>query len=221
MASLRGARVVTAIETEQGSRWAESKLKALTGGDKITARFMRQDFFEFIPQFKLLVVGNHKPSIRNVDEAMRRRLHMIPFTVTIPAAKRDKRLPDRLLAERDGILRWALEGCLEWQRIGLQPPASVLAATEEYFDAEDAVGRWLDERCVREPNAKSLTAELFNDWKLWAEASGEFVGAQRRFSDLLITRGLDKWRNGMGVRGFQGICLKHPPTPAYTPYADD
>ena len=108
MAGLRGARIVTSIETEQGSRWAESKLKALTGGDKITARFMRQDFFEFMPQFKLLIVGNHKPSIRNVDEAMRRRLHMVPFTVTIPPAKRDKRLPDRLLAERDGILAWAL-----------------------------------------------------------------------------------------------------------------
>ena len=85
MAGLRGARIVTSIETEQGSRWAESKLKALTGGDKITARFMRQDFFEFTPQFKLLIVGNHKPSIRNVDEAMKRRLHMVPFTVTIPA----------------------------------------------------------------------------------------------------------------------------------------
>ena len=87
MAGLRGARMVTSIETEQGSRWAESKLKALTGGDKITARFMRQDFFEFVPQFKLLVVGNHKPAIRNVDEAMRRRLHMVPFTITIPPAK--------------------------------------------------------------------------------------------------------------------------------------
>ena len=87
MAGLRGARIVTSIETEQGSRWAESKLKALTGGDKITARFMRQDFFEFTPQFKLLIVGNHKPSIRNVDEAMKRRLHMVPFTVTIPAAR--------------------------------------------------------------------------------------------------------------------------------------
>ena len=149
MASLRGARIVTSIETEQGSRWAESKLKALTGGDKITARFMRQDFFEFMPQFKLLVVGNHKPSIRNVDEAMRRRLHMVPFTVTIPKAKRDKTLPERLLAERDGILAWALEGCLEWQRMGLKPPPAVMAATEDYFEAEDAIGRWIDERCER------------------------------------------------------------------------
>jgi putative DNA primase/helicase len=222
MAGLRGARFVAAIETEQGKRWAESKLKNLTGGDKISARFMRQDFFEFFPQFKLFVAGNHKPAIRNIDEAMKRRLHLIPFTITVPPERRDKNLQQKLLAERDGILAWALQGCLDWQRHGrLSPPQRVVDATEEYFEAEDALGRWLDERCVREPNAKSLTAELFNDWKLWAEASGEFVGAQRRFSDLLITRGLDKWRNGMGVRGFQGIGLKHPPTPAYTPYADD
>ncbi len=83
------------------------------------------------------------------------------------------------------------------------------------------MGRWLDERCVRVATAKSLTAELFNDWKLWAEAAGEFIGSQRRFSDLLITRGVEKWRNGMGVRGFQGIGLKTPPTAAYTPYADN
>ena len=222
MAGLRGARFVAAIETEQSKRWAESKLKNLTGGDKISARFMRQDFFEFFPQFKLFVAGNHKPAIRNIDEAMKRRLHLIPFTITVPPERRDKNLQQKLLAERDGILAWAVQGCLDWQRHGrLSPPQRVVDATEEYFEAEDALGRWLDERCVREPNAKSLTAELFNDWKLWAEASGEFVGAQRRFSDLLITRGLDKWRNGMGVRGFQGIGLKHPPTPAYTPYADN
>ena len=167
MAGLRGARIVTSIETEQGSRWAESKLKALTGGDKITARFMRQDFFEFIPQFKLLIVGNHKPSIRNVDEAMRRRLHMIPFTVTIPPAKRDRRLPDRLLAERDGILAWALRGCLEWQETGLRPPEAVMAATEDYFEAEDALGRWIEERCETGPShwtGFTLTPERIEFW---------------------------------------------------------
>ena len=222
MAGLRGARFVAAIETEQGRRWAESKVKNLTGGDKISARFMRQDFFEFFPQFKLFVAGNHKPAIRNIDEAMKRRLHLIPFTITVPPERRDKHLQQKLLAERDGILAWAVQGCLDWQRHGrLDPPQRVVEATEEYFEAEDALGRWLDERCVREPNAKSLTAELFNDWKQWAEAAGEFIGAQRRFSDLLITRGLEKWRNGMGVRGFQGIGLKHPPTPTYTPYADN
>ncbi|MGA4024426.1 phage/plasmid primase, P4 family [Ralstonia nicotianae] len=222
MAGLRGARFVAAIETEQGRRWAESKVKNLTGGDKISARFMRQDFFEFFPQFKLFVAGNHKPAIRNIDEAMKRRLHLIPFTVTVPPERRDKNLQQKLLAERDGILAWAVQGCLDWQRLGrLDPPQQVLDATEEYFEAEDALGRWLDERCVREANAKSLTAELFNDWKQWAEAAGEFTGSQKRFADLLLTRGVEKWRNTAGLRGFRGIGLKHPATPAYTPYADN
>jgi len=222
MAGLRGARFVSSIETEQGRRWAESKVKSLTGGDKISARFMRQDFFEFWPQFKLFVAGNHKPAIRNIDEAMKRRLHLIPFTITVPPERRDKHLQQKLLAERDGILAWALEGCLAWQRLGrLDPPSQVVAATEEYFEAEDALGRWLEERCVRQANAKSLTAELFTDWKQWAEAAGEFVGSQRRFSDLLITRGVEKWRNAAGIRGFRGVGLKHPMQPAYTPYADD
>lgn len=222
MAGLRGARFVAAIETEQGRRWAESKIKNLTGGDKISARFMRQDFFEFFPQFKLFVAGNHKPAIRNIDEAMKRRLHLIPFTITVPPERRDKHLQQKLLAERDGILAWAVQGCLDWQRLGrLDPPQQVLEATEEYFEAEDALGRWLDERCVREANAKSLTAELFTDWKQWADAAGEFIGSQKRFADLLLTRGIEKWRNGVGLRGFRGVGLKNPPTPAYTPYADD
>ena len=191
---------MAAIETEQGRRWAESKVKNLTGGDKISARFMRQDFFEFFPQFKLFVASNHKPAIRNIDEAMKRRLHLIPFTITVPPERRDKHLQQKLLAERDGILGWAVQGCLDWQRRGrLDPPQRVVEATEEYFEAEDALGRWLEESCVREPNAKSLTAELFTDWKQWSEAAGEFGGSQRRFSDLLITRGIEKWRNSMGV----------------------
>jgi len=222
MAGLRGARFVAAIETEQGRRWAESKVKNLTGGDKIAARFMRQDFFEFFPQFKLFVAGNHKPAIRNIDEAMKRRLHLIPFTITVPPEKRDKHLQQKLLAERDGILAWAVQGCLEWQRIGrLDPPKQVLDATEEYFEAEDALGRWLEERCVSEPNAKSLTAELFTDWKQWADSAGEFIGSQKRFSDLLLTRGIEKWRNTTGLRGFRGLGLKHPTVPSYTPYSDN
>src|SRR3979490_1841950 len=101
LAGLPGARLVTAIETEDGRRWAESKIKALTGGDLISARFMRQDFFTFLPQFKLAIAGNHKPGLRGVDEAIRRRFHLVPFTVTI--AKSDKNLPDKLCEEWPGI----------------------------------------------------------------------------------------------------------------------
>ena len=221
LAGLRGARFVAAIETEQGRRWNESKIKTITGGDKVSARFMRQDFFGFFPQFKLLIAGNHKPSIRNVDEAMKRRLHLIPFTVTITPERRDDKLTEKLLLERDGILAWALKGCLLWQRSGLKRPQSVLAATDEYFEAEDAMGRWLEERCARVEGAKSLTSELFNDWKQWSEGVGEFIGSQRRFSDLLLTRGVEKWRNNAGVRGFQGVRLKEPPALLHTPYADN
>ena len=223
LAGLRGARFVASIETEQGRRWNESKIKTITGGDKVSARFMRQDFFEFFPQFKLLIAGNHKPSIRNVDEAMKRRLHMIPFTVTIPPEKRDARLTEKLLLERDGILAWALEGCLLWQRAGLRRPQSVLDATDEYFEAEDALGRWIQERCLTEKNAKALTFELFADWKQWAESNGEFLGSMRRFTDALITRRFEKWRAHGGMRGFAGIGLKEPTSiarPAY-PYNDN
>src|SRR5205807_1758534 len=100
LAGLRGARLVTAVETEEGRRWAESRIKFLTGGDKVPARFMRQDFFEYVPQFKLMVAGNHKPSLRSVDEAMRRRVNMIPFAVIIPPAERDPELPEKLKREQ-------------------------------------------------------------------------------------------------------------------------
>ncbi len=133
---------------------------------------MRQDFFEFVPQFKLVIAGNHKPAIRNIDEAMRRRFHMIPFKVTIPPAKRDKTLTDQLLGERDGILAWAVEGCLEWQREGLNPPQTVLAATEEYFEDEDTLGRWIAEACDQRPSGTELVSTLFNAWKISGRGGG-------------------------------------------------
>ena len=115
LAMLRDARLVTAQETEEGRRWAESRIKALTGGDPITARFMRQDFFTFEPVFKLLIAGNHRPGLRGVDEAIRRRMNLLPFTVTISAGDRDPELPEKLRKEWTGILAWAIKGCLEWQ----------------------------------------------------------------------------------------------------------
>ncbi|ABC32341.1 predicted ATPase [Hahella chejuensis KCTC 2396] len=211
LAGLRGARFVSAIETEQGRRWNESKVKAITGGDKISARFMRQDFFEYAPQFKLLIAGNHKPAIRNVDEAMKRRLHLIPFTVTVPPEKRDGGLTDKLLAERGGILAWAVEGCLEWLRDGLKPPDCVRAATEEYFEAEDALGQWIEERCERIGQAKTASSELYADWREWAERAGEYVGSIKRFSETLITRDFMQSRLHGGTRGFKGLRLRPKP----------
>ena len=220
LAGLRGARFVAAIETEQGRRWNESKIKTITGGDKVSARFMRQDFFDYTPHFKLVIAGNHKPSIRNVDEAMKRRLHLVPFTVTIPPERRDGKLTEKLLQERDGILAWALQGCLLWQQQGLKQPQSVLTATEEYFESEDSMGRWIEERCTTGSAGASLTADLFADWKQWAETAGEFVGTQKRLSELLQSRGFAKWRNTGGLRGLQGIGLKFRVEPRSYPHSD-
>ena len=119
LAGLRGARLVTATETEEGRRWAESRIKMLTGGDAVSARFMRQDFFEYKPAFKLFIAGNHKPSLRSVDEAIRRRFHLMPFAVTIPPEERDGELTEKLKAEWPGILAWMIEGALMWQTDGL------------------------------------------------------------------------------------------------------
>jgi putative DNA primase/helicase len=221
LAGLRGARMVSSIETEQGRRWNESKVKAITGGDKISARFMRQDFFEYTPQFKLVIAGNHKPSIRNVDEAMRRRLHLIPFTVTVPTAKRDGQLTEKLLAERDGILAWAIQGCLDWQREGLKPPAVVVEATDEYFEAEDAMGQWIDERCIIGKAHREPISELFADWREWAERAGEYVGSIKRFSEEMTTRKFEKCRLHGGVRALAGITLQPEPYAGYSPYQDN
>lgn len=208
LAGLRGARFVASTETEQGARWAESKIKQLTGGDKITARFMRQDFFQYSPQFKLVIAGNHKPAIRNVDLAMRRRLHLIPFTVTIPPENRDKGLLEKLLAERDGIMAWALEGCLVWQKIGLAQPQAVIDATDEYFETEDAIGQWIDANCELGTSKRALTKDLFTNWSTWAENNGEYAGSVRKFSDQLASRHFELIRFSGGDRGFVGICLR-------------
>ena len=208
LAMLRGARLVVAMETEEGRRWSEARLKALTGGDRITARFMRQDFFEFTPKFKLMIAGNHKPSLRSVDEAIRRRMHLIPFTVTIPPEERDERLAEKLKAEWGGILQWAIDGCLEWQRVGLNPPEAARKATDDYLAAEDAFALWLEECCEQTDMAHETTADLFASWKGWAERTGEFVGTQKRFAQTMLDRGFEaKRQGGTGKRGFAGIRL--------------
>jgi putative DNA primase/helicase len=206
LAMLRGARLVVAQETEDGKHWAESKIKSLTGGDPITARFMRQDFFTYTPQFKLLVAGNHKPSLRNVDEATRRRMNLLPFTVTIPENERDPRLQEKLRDEWPGILSWAIDGCLLWQKEGLCAPKSVRSATSEYLIEEDALATWIDECCAVQPDVWTSGAELFQQWKHWAERSGESAGARRRFTQNLEARGYRRGRKpGSGDHGFVGI----------------
>jgi putative DNA primase/helicase len=203
-----GARLVTASETEEGRRWAESKLKTLTGGDRVKARFMRQDFFEFVPQFKLVIAGNHKPGLRNVDEAIRRRFHLVPFEVTIPLEERDPELAEKLKAEWPGILGWMVEGCLEWQRDGLSPPEAVRAATAEYLNAEDSVTAWIADCCERMPTAFEATVDLYASFTAWCERSGEFAGARKHFREKLMLQELTE-KNISVARGFVGVCTEN------------
>lgn len=214
LAMLVGARMVTAVETDEGRRWAESRIKLLTGGDRIAARFMRQDFFEYLPQFKLVVFGNHKPGLRSVDEAMRRRMNLVPFNVTIPEQERDGYLSEKLKAEWPQILRWMVDGCLEWQRTKLSPPPSVVSATSGYLDQEDTFKAWLEDCCEVGVADFTPTAWLFTSWRKWAERSGEFVGSERRFVQRLEAEGFMGGRlrvpaggSGRASRGFFKIRL--------------
>lgn len=194
IASLCGSRLVIASETQGGRHWDEQRIKALTGGDSITARFMRGNPFTFQPTFKLLVVGNHKPRLRHVDEAIRRRLIFLPFSVTIPEAERDPLLVAKLEPEHAAILRWMIDGCIEWQRHGLVVPASIRKATESYFGDQDTIGQWLEEAVNREvgPSAFTGTAELFCAWKEWCGSKNISPGSMKSFSEALEGRGLQK-----------------------------
>jgi putative DNA primase/helicase len=191
----------------------------LTGGDPITARFMRQDFFTFTPAFKLFIAGNHKPALRGVDEAIRRRLHLMPFTVTIPKAERDLDLTEKLKAEWPGILAWAIEGCLAWQRDGLAPPAAVTSATDEYLGGEDSLGVWLQERCKPIGYGGTESSRLYADWRRWAIAGGEEPGSQKRFSQGLEAKGYRKDPKARHAT-FEGIGLDDT-QPAWSETADE
>ncbi len=212
LAKLWGARLVVAHETQKGRHWDEAKIKAITAGDKITARFMRQDYFDFVPTFKLFIVGNHKPRLNTVDEAMRRRLLLVPFTVQIPEHERNPDLPNKLWEqERWAILRWCIDGALEWKRTGLNPPPIVREATESYFADEDSLGQWFDE-CV-EPNrgghTHTLTRDLFASWKTWCDARGFKPGSEKAFSGSLTDKGLHKIKEpGTNRSAFAAVELR-------------
>jgi putative DNA primase/helicase len=204
LAGLRGARVVLAQETEAGRRLAEARIKALTGGDRVAARFMRGDFFEFAPAFKLVMVGNHRPVLRNPDGAMRRRLHFLELTYKPPAP--DLELPLRLREEFPGILRWAVEGCLAWQREGLRMPDGVRQATADYLSEQDLIAQWQAERCDAKAGAEAGSLDLYTDWKAWAEARGEDAGTCKALSAALEQRHR-KRRTNRGVV-FEGLQLR-------------
>jgi putative DNA primase/helicase len=207
IARLKGARLVVAQETQKGRRWDEAKIKNLTGGDPLTGRFMRGDFFDFKPTHKLMIAGNHKPSLRGVDEAIRRRFLLVPFTVTIPLAERDHLLPEKLKAEWPAILRWMVDGCLEWQRHGLTPPKIVRDATDEYLADQDMLAQWLDDCTKVDPLAFVATRALFTSWKSWCDARNQSSGTETAFADMLKECGLEH-KKMTKARGFKGLALR-------------
>lgn len=207
LAMLQGARLVTASETDQGRGWAEAKIKALTGGDPITARFMRMDNFTFQPHFKLMIAGNFAPSLRNVDEAMRRRLNIIPFTRT-PAAP-DRQLETKLRDEWPMILQWMIEGCALWQGTGLKRPDAVTVATNAYFTDQDLFGQWLEDRCILDPTNQNWETPdpLFQSWRDYAAGAGEQPGKRTDFKVGLERRGIMAGKTG-GLRIYRGVKLR-------------
>lgn len=206
LAMLRGARMVSASETEEGRAWAEVRIKQLTGGDTISARFMRQDFFEFRPQFKLIVIGNHKPVLKNVDDAARRRFNVVPF-VHKPGQP-DRQLEAKLQAEWPSILRWMIGGCLAWQREGLIRPQVVKDATAEYFEAQDYFSRWLAECCDLIPTMNTRPSHLLHSFQKWCEENGEPLSDNRRLRGMIErTPGL-KYVATNGVRWVRGIVIR-------------
>jgi putative DNA primase/helicase len=207
LARLVGARLVTAAETEKGRAWAESRIKTLTGGDPLTARFMHKDEFTYDPQFKLMFHGNHKPSLGSVNEAIKARFHLVPFDVIVPEDQRDVDLVEKLKAEHGAILKWLIDGCLEYQRIGLKPPVAAQRATAEYLSEEDSIASWIDARCKADARAKALLSELFESWRGWAESMKEETGTKKTLSEALTQHGFKKSRAVAGVI-FEGLRVK-------------
>ncbi len=207
IAGLRSARMVLMSETEPDAQWAEARIKMVTGGEKLRANFMYKDLFEFTPQFKLLVGTNHRPALGEFGEAMRRRLHLIPFNVTISVEDRDPDLAEKLKAEADGILGWMLQGCHDLQQSGLRPPASVTSAVDDYFSAEDRFGQWMEEYCEIGPALRTPSKSLFASWSNWAKEAGVDPKSTRYLGEQLRSRGFADGKVGRD-RGWYGIGLR-------------
>lgn len=220
LARLQGARLVVSQETEEGIPWAETRIKSVTGGDPITANHMRQDPFTFTPQFKLGISGNHKPGLKAVDEAIRARFNLVPFTITIPKSERDPELSEKLWKEAPGILAWAIQGCWDWNNNPnrLYAPAVVTSATEDYFDSEDATQLWIADCCLRD--GEELSGILYKSWSIWAVRSGEKPGSHKAFSRTLEKNGfVTGTRTNTGIP-VKGLRLIPPPPPKSEPERD-
>jgi putative DNA primase/helicase len=193
VARLHGVRMVCAVESEEDQRLAESLIKELTGQDKVAARRLYENSFEFVPQFKLILVCNHRPIVRGDDPAIWRRLRLLPFERTFAVEEQDKTLAEQLRAELPGILSWAVRGCLEWQRAGLDEPDVVKRATNQYRDDSDVLREFVTEMCDVSPAHRAHTTALYNAYKSWIEQRGHrFPMTMTAFSRKLQDRGFAK-----------------------------
>ena len=210
LADLFGARLVTSVEVDEGKRLAETLVKQMTGGDPMKGRFMGQDFFEWLPTHKLWLAANHQPQIRGTDYAIWRRIHLIPFTVTIPESERDEDLPAKLEAELPGILNWSIAGCLDWKRNGLGVPQAVKDATNTYRAEQDILGDFLAEKCMKDPQATVLSQTLYAIYAAWCEAGKETALNKNAFGRALTERGFSDGKGAKGARIRRGLRLLGP-----------
>jgi len=208
IARLRGVRFVAASEMPEGGRLRENLVKTLTGGDKIAARELYGDVFEYAPTAKFLIATNYKPIVRGDDEGIWRRLKLIPFEAHFEADNRDTHLADKLESELPGILRWAVEGCKRWQCDGLSDPKPVTAAMATYRSDSDAVAAFLADRCVVAPPNEVRASALSAEYKSWCEASNESPVPARTFLAKIRERGCFKERHSNGESVFGGLGLR-------------
>ncbi len=209
LAALRGARFVSIIEAEEGQQMAEALLKQLTGEDSVTARFLYAEFFSFTPTFKIFLAANHKPLIRGTDLAIWRRIHLVPFTETIPMERVDPALKEKLAAEGPGILNWAIAGYEAYRAGGLQPPQAVLDATKDYREEMDTLAGFLADKCLVGPGASATTADIYRAYKAWADEQGiRHPLNQKQLGLQLQDRGFDPGKGAQGIRVWRGLRLK-------------
>lgn len=207
VARLRGLRFVTVNEIPGRGRLDEAKVKEMTGGDTLTARYLFHEDFSFKPEFKLWIRTNHKPIIGNVDHGIWRRVRLVPFTVTIPPESQDGKLQEKLQAERAGILAWAVTGCLAWQELGLPMPEEVKRATQEYKQDQDTMQPFITERCETGAGFTAKASELYGVYKAWADQNGEKTMTNTMFGRELSERGIEKKRTNTGFV-YTGIQAK-------------
>ncbi|MGO9992854.1 MAG: phage/plasmid primase, P4 family [Steroidobacteraceae bacterium] len=207
VARLRGVRAALMNETSQGARFDEAKLKDLTGGDTLTARFLHEEFFDFRPTHRIVIRGNHKPAINGTDEGIWRRLRLVPFTVTIPEDERDHQLLSKLEAELPGILNWALLGCREWQAEGLRPPPVIADAVRAYREESDTLGRFIAECCEVRKLAQIKSSAFFKRYQEFAEHAGERWIPSKELPHEMQRRGFD-WKRATQGSVFLGLELR-------------